>query len=315
VRGGLRRGALSGILPFDVRRSTFDVRRSTFDVRAPPIPTTPAIMIRPVLLAAALLAAAVPASAAPCEPGAFCKCLPITAADAFGRADAVFRGTIVAARDVESDERRLYTVRVERAYKGGVAGEVTVAEPMHGTSCMMFLEVGTSYLLTAKRGETGTLRLSPCENVPEDAEAGLAAGAGGGTAPAGTSAAPAERVARGELRRDVLRRVRTLLAPRTFAAVRLDVGAAGPGTPVAAAAGEIASAMMLDPRIYVVHSPPSGDAPVRPAPTAGDAAVAALVRAPAVLLRVTASGDAVRVEGRRAGEERAAFAVESPAGS
>jgi hypothetical protein len=267
--------------------------------------------LRPILLAAALVAAAAPApaSAAPCEAGAFCKCAPVEPADAFAAAEAVFRGVVVSSRDVEG-QGRLHTVRVERVWKGAVGAEVVVAEPLHGTSCSLFIEPGTPFLFTARRGEDGGLSQGPCGNVDAEFVAGRPS-----TAPAGATATPAapaaQRVARAALRREVLRQVRTLLQPRTFAAVVVEAGMGGPGSPQAQAADEIAATLLLDPRIYTVVAPQGGAVRIVPAPLPDDRVAEAAVRQARVVLRVTAEGGVVRVVGTRRGADRPAFVLEA----
>lgn len=68
-------------------------------------------------------------------------------------ADAIFTGT-VTHREVDGDSR-VYTVAVERVYKGDVPAEATVSTPVKAAQCGLRLDADADYvfLATATDGE------------------------------------------------------------------------------------------------------------------------------------------------------------------
>jgi hypothetical protein len=126
-------------------------------------------------LVAALVLGLLGALADP-EPAFACECSPITASRAARQADAIFRGTVVALRDVDRGEDARTDIRfeVDAVYKGMVYRDQVVASPRDEAACGLAPSLGSTWVIFAidgiqGRGDDAVLRLvtDTCRgNVP-----------------------------------------------------------------------------------------------------------------------------------------------------
>ena len=127
-------------------------------------------MILPALVAAALSLA---------EPCGTCSCVgPGTPQSAVESATAVFTGTVVSVRETtQSTEHERWPVRVVRfrvdgAWKGVNAPEVTVLTGMGGGDCGLDFDRGLRYLVYAYGGAGRKLSTGLCTRTAPAARAG-----------------------------------------------------------------------------------------------------------------------------------------------
>jgi hypothetical protein len=109
-----------------------------------------------VLLAAGLLA--VLGALADPKPAYACECSPLTPARAAQQADAIFRGTVTAMRDVDRGENARTDIRfaVDQVYKGSVYRDQVIASPQDPAACGLAPRVGSSWLIFAIEGIQGS---------------------------------------------------------------------------------------------------------------------------------------------------------------
>lgn len=88
-----------------------------------------------LLAALALAAGSLVVAGATGTPAYACRCVPADTAQSVARAEAVFTGTVGDRAQAGELETVVYTVTVERVYKGEVAAEVTVATAGHEAAC------------------------------------------------------------------------------------------------------------------------------------------------------------------------------------
>jgi hypothetical protein len=111
-------------------------------------------------------------------PAFACECTPITHSRAARQADAIFRGTVVAVRDVGRGEDARTDIRfeVDAVYKGAVYRDQLVASPRDEADCGLTPRMGSTWVIFAIEGIQGSsddavLRLitDTCRgNVPTD---------------------------------------------------------------------------------------------------------------------------------------------------
>jgi hypothetical protein len=87
-----------------------------------------------------------------------CECSPITPARAVQQADAIFRGTVTALRDVDRGEDARTDIRfdVDAVYKGSVYRDQVVASPQDATACGLTPKVGSTWVVFAIEGIQGS---------------------------------------------------------------------------------------------------------------------------------------------------------------
>jgi hypothetical protein len=92
------------------------------------------------------------------EPAFACECSPITTANAARQADAIFRGTVTALRDVDRGEDARTDIRFEvvAVYKGEVYREQVVASPQDGPACGLTPRLGSTWVIFAVAGIQGS---------------------------------------------------------------------------------------------------------------------------------------------------------------
>jgi hypothetical protein len=115
------------------------------------------------------------------RPAFACECSPVTPTRAARQADAVFRGTVTALREVDRGEGARTDIRftVDAVYKGSVYAEQVVSTPRESTECGMTPELGTTWVMFATQtvegsGDEAVARLAtdtcrgnlPTTNVP-----------------------------------------------------------------------------------------------------------------------------------------------------
>jgi len=86
-----------------------------------------------------------------------CECTPVTPTRAARQADAVFRGTVTALREVDRGEGPRTDIRfvVDAVYKGSVYAEQVVSTPRDSAECGMTPELGTTWVIFAIQGIEG----------------------------------------------------------------------------------------------------------------------------------------------------------------
>jgi hypothetical protein len=91
------------------------------------------------------------------QPAFACECSPISPARAARGADAVFRGTVTAVREVDRGDELRTDIRftVDVVYKGRVYAEQVVSTPRQSSACGMTPEPGTTWLIFATQGVDG----------------------------------------------------------------------------------------------------------------------------------------------------------------
>lgn len=91
------------------------------------------------------------------QPAFACECSPITPTRAARQADAVFRGTVTALREMDRGDETWTDLRfeVDAVYKGSVYAEQVVATPQQSTECGLTPELGTTWLIFAISGVEG----------------------------------------------------------------------------------------------------------------------------------------------------------------
>jgi hypothetical protein len=92
------------------------------------------------------------------KPAYACECLPVTPAGAAQQADAIFRGTVTAMRDVDRGENARTDIRfaVDQVYKGSVYRDQVIASPRDAAACGLTPRVGSSWLIFAIEGVQGS---------------------------------------------------------------------------------------------------------------------------------------------------------------
>ncbi len=92
------------------------------------------------------------------EPAFACECSPVTTARAARQADAIFRGTVTAMRDVDRGEDARTDIRfdVDAVYKGTVYREQVVASPRDGAACGLTPNMGSTWVIFAIEGIQGS---------------------------------------------------------------------------------------------------------------------------------------------------------------
>lgn len=108
-----------------------------------------------VVLAAVLLGL-VGAASNP-TPAFACECPPISPGRAARQADAIFRGTVTAVREVGRGKEARTDLRfaVDAVYKGSVYADQVVATPPDAAACGITPEVGTTWLIFSVQGVEG----------------------------------------------------------------------------------------------------------------------------------------------------------------
>lgn len=255
------------------------------------------------VVAAALLAPR-PAAAGPCEASAeFCRCAPYSTAERFGRADAIFQGTVLSETDKQAEQGiTLYTVRVDRAWKGDLPATETVAF-VSDFGCRRTLRPGASALVTARRHPWGGLALPSCTAIHQaDSLPALVAGV-----PPGGPPLPVTRVAPPALGAVVAARVHAILPAGEPAGVQMDAV----GEAEIAAADKLAAAIAERAGV-AVHVERSARPIVTRASEADADSLALLATSrPSLVLRVRLHDGGTRVEIRRRDHPWAEHAVEA----
>ena len=92
------------------------------------------------------------------KPAFACECSPITVGRATRQADAIFRGTVTALRDVDRGEDARTDIRfeVDTVYKGTVYSEQVVASPRDGAACGLTPRLGSTWVVFAVEGIQGS---------------------------------------------------------------------------------------------------------------------------------------------------------------
>jgi hypothetical protein len=92
------------------------------------------------------------------KPAFACECSPITTARAARQADAIFRGTVTALRDVDRGEDARTDIRfqVDAVYKGSVYREQVVASPRDEEACGLAPKPGSTWVIFAIEGIQGS---------------------------------------------------------------------------------------------------------------------------------------------------------------
>jgi hypothetical protein len=95
-----------------------------------------------------------------------CSCIgEVPLCQSFWQADAVFAGEVVAFEKIDPKQffsRRVARVRVERVWRGEVAGVVDVSTGAGGGDCGYSFRRGQQYLIYAHKGPQGTLSTNIC---------------------------------------------------------------------------------------------------------------------------------------------------------
>ena len=91
------------------------------------------------------------------KPAFACECSPVTPTRAARQADAVFRGTVTALREVDRGEGLRTDIRfdVDAVYKGSVYAQQLVSTPREGTDCGLTPELGTTWVIFSIQGVEG----------------------------------------------------------------------------------------------------------------------------------------------------------------
>ena len=91
------------------------------------------------------------------EPAFACECSPITTSRAARQADAIFRGTVTAKRDVDRGEDARTDIRfeVDAVYKGTVYRDQVVASPRDEAACGLTPRLGSTWVIFAVEGIQG----------------------------------------------------------------------------------------------------------------------------------------------------------------
>lgn len=92
------------------------------------------------------------------RPAWACSCAPTSTARALTRADAVFRGTVLATRDVGRgrDARTDIRFSVDRVYKGYVYAEQVVASAPDSAACGLVPDPGSTWVIFATESVAGS---------------------------------------------------------------------------------------------------------------------------------------------------------------
>lgn len=130
------------------------------------------------------------------QPCLACYCIPPpTPAEGLTKADAVFRGRVIATPSwppLSGYVRRDIAFRVETSWKGQVAPEVLVVDGWGAatSTCTYQLESGVEYLVYARADREGTLSVEVCNRTRPVSEAADDLRALGPGTPIGDSATP-----------------------------------------------------------------------------------------------------------------------------
>ena len=128
---------------------------------------------RPAYLALApLFVAGAVALGAP-EAAHACSCMPWKGPiPAMESSSAVFLGTVEAKAEVKGEfgNEHVYTVTVEKRWKGEVEGQVEVRTADNSAACGIVMETGTRYLVFAS-GQPGQLSTGLCSYTKTEAQA------------------------------------------------------------------------------------------------------------------------------------------------
>jgi hypothetical protein len=99
-------------------------------------------------------------------PALACSCIgEVPLCQSFWQADAVFAGEVVAFEKIDPKQffsRRVARVRVERVWRGEVAGVVEVSTGAGGGDCGYSFRNGQQYVIYAYKGPQGTLSTNIC---------------------------------------------------------------------------------------------------------------------------------------------------------
>lgn len=124
-------------------------------------------------LAAALALSFVASAPLPCT--ALCSCAPLTAAQRFSSADAVFIGTVLSVREAKAgDTDRGYvpewaTIRPDAGWKGVPRSPIELPSGF-GPDCLVSFKAGEQYLIYADQGPSGKYATSWCAGSASIAE-------------------------------------------------------------------------------------------------------------------------------------------------
>lgn len=91
------------------------------------------------------------------QPAFACECSPITPTRAARQADAIFKGTVTALRQVDrgAGDRTDIRFTVDAVYKGTVYAEQVVTTPPDGPACGLTPKLGTTWFIYAIQGVDG----------------------------------------------------------------------------------------------------------------------------------------------------------------
>jgi hypothetical protein len=92
------------------------------------------------------------------KPAFACECSPMTTARAARQADAIFRGTVTALRNVDhgEDARTDIRLQVDAVYKGSVYSDQVVASPRDPRACGLTPTLGSTWVIFAIEGIQGS---------------------------------------------------------------------------------------------------------------------------------------------------------------
>jgi hypothetical protein len=114
------------------------------------------VMISTVSLMASLVASPVMA----------CDCMEQSLEDAVRANDLVFRGTVTNLKRPSDPHGRVkVSVKVERAWKGQLSGEVTIFTPADSAMCAYEFASGHEYLIYATSAAKGGPEVSLCSRT------------------------------------------------------------------------------------------------------------------------------------------------------